>query len=186
MNRRALLLGAVALGSLGASGRRRYLADHREWTRELKLYEGFSTALLLRATLLEPEFRAILAAERRRLVNPSDADHAEFLARMERDGAAYHEVVFAADSSFDDADRFGDPDLGWGLRLRVDGAEARLVAVDRVRSPSPLHEALYVQHDIWSALWIARFERMSTAPRAIELLVGSGHGNGSVTWALGG
>ncbi|MEQ1502105.1 MAG: hypothetical protein ABMB14_07730 [Myxococcota bacterium] len=183
MNRRELLGAAAALAVLtGASPRRTYLKAHRVYTRELVLYRDFRTALLLRATLLEPAFRATLAAERRRLVAPSDENHAAFVARMAEDGAKYTEVVFAADSSYDNADRFGPGDDRWNLRLIADGVEQELLAVERVREPSPLHEALYVQADIWGELWIARFGRTVAAPDSVELIVGSGYGNGSVRW----
>lgn len=180
----ALWVAVAAAPAVAASPRRVYLREHREWTRELVLYRDFSTALLLRATLLEPELRVALSAERQRLVNPSAADHAEFVARMERDAAAYHDVVFAADSSYENAQKFGNTDDRWNLRLLVDGTEATLVSVERVRNPSPLHDALYVQHDIWSELWIARFDRVSEHPQRVELIVGSGYGNGAVDWQL--
>jgi hypothetical protein len=176
---------ALALGSPSAdaaSPRKAYLREHRACTRELKLYRDFSTALLLRATLLEPPFRTALAAERQRLVNPSAEDQAAFVARMERDAAAYHDVVFAADSAYANATRFGNTDATWNLRLLVDGVEATLVSVEQVRNPSPLHDALYTQHNLWSDLWIARFERVEDGPLRVELLVGSGYGNGSVVW----
>lgn len=178
----ALWCVAAAEPSFAASPRRQYLRDHRAWTRELILYRNFATALIFRATLLEPEFRASLAAERERLIRPSSDDHTAFVARMERDGAQYFDVVFAADSAFENAGKFGNTDDRWNLRLVVDGTEAPLVSVERVRNPSPLHDALYVQHNLWSELWIARFERVLAEPTRIELIVGSGYGNGAVDW----
>lgn len=185
MNRRALLLGALAV-PLTASGatspRREYLRAHRAWTRKLVLYWDGSTALFLRATLLEPPFRAALAAERRRLLGVDDADHAAFLERMSSDAERFVEVVFAADSAFPEAERFGEGDDRWNLTCAADGADQALAAVDRVRRPSPLHEALYVQSNLWSDLWIARFARTVPAPRRVDLLVGGGFGHGACTW----
>jgi hypothetical protein len=181
VNRRTLLLLALPL-LLGASPRRAYLKEHRAYTRELVLYDDFSTALLMRATLLEPAFRDVLASERHRLLNPSEANHAEFVARMAEDGRLYHEVVFAADSAFDNAEKFGPGDDRWNVRLLADGTEEPLVAIERVRKPSPLHEALYVQSDLWSELWIARFTRTVASPREVRVIVGGGHGNGELVW----
>jgi hypothetical protein len=183
LSRRLLLLGTAA-ASLGAGGRRSYVREHRAWTRELVLYRDFSTALLLRATLLSPAFRSAMALERQRLVRPSEADHAAFVERMERDAAAWHEVVFAADSSYDNALRFGAGDDRWNLRLLADGVEEPMVATDHVRRPSPLHDALYQQHDQWSELWIARWERTVATPSKVVLVVGSGYGNGELEWEL--
>jgi hypothetical protein len=188
MNRRALILGALAVPVTAAaapSPRRAYLRTHREWTRELVLYWEGSTALLLRATLLEPAFRAVLADERRRLLGADDADHAAFLERMRADGERYVEVVFAADSAFPEAERFGPGDDRWNLRCAADGADQALDAVDRVRRPSPLHEALYAQQNLWSDLWIARFARTVASPRRVELAIGGGFGHGACTWELG-
>ncbi len=182
MNRRGLLLSGLAVGLVGMTPRRRYLKEHRAVTRKLTLYFEASTALMMRATLLTPEFREVLAEERKRLLDPSPENHAEFVARMSADGAAFHEVVFAADSAFDNAERFGPGDDRWNLRLDADGQDQPLVEVSRVASPSPLHEALYDQLDIWSELWIARFERTVAAPRRVALHVGSGFGHGSVVW----
>ena len=182
MNRRTLLLGGSAFALVGASPRRRYLKEHRGFTRELVLYFDIATALILRATLLEPAFRAVVADERRRLMDPSAEDHAAFVARMQADGAAFFDVVFAADSAFDNATKFGPGDDRWNLRLEADGAEQPFVQVDRVRRPSPLHEALYAQTNQWSELWIARWQRLVPAPGTVVLHVGGGFGNGDCVW----
>lgn len=186
MRGRGLLLLGLLIPLLGVSPRRAYLKEHRAHTRELVLYDGFSTALRMRATLLDPAFREILATERQRLLSPSAGNQAEFVARMQEDGRLYHEVVFAADSAFDNAETFGPGDDRWNVRLLADGTEEVLVAIDRVRRPSPLHDALYVQTDIWSELWIARFARTVTTPVEVRVVVGGGHGNGELVWsALG-
>jgi hypothetical protein len=184
MTRRGLLVALVALPLVAASARREYLRVHDDWTRELKLYRDFRTALIMRATLLEPPMRTAMAAERLRLVQPSPDDQAAFVDRMNRDGEAYHEVVFTADSSYDNADRWGSADGGWSIRLVADGHEETLLACERVRKPTPLHQALYTQVDIWASLWIARFERTVANPGKVEVIVGSGYGNGTLTWDL--
>lgn len=193
MNRRAVvgLIAAApwlvaspwAWSSSGGASRRDYLRAHRRFTRELVLYNDFSTALTLQATLLEPEFRDALTAERTRLLRPDDANQAEFAARMAADGGSGHEIVFAADSALPNADKFGPGDDRWNLRLITDGVEQQLVAIERVRVPSPLHEALYVQLDQWSELWIARFTRTIQHPSRVVLIVGGGYGNGEVEWS---
>lgn len=182
MNRRQLLVCGLALGLTGAAPRRTYERAHRAQTRKLVLYFEGSTALLLRATLLTPEFREVLATERKRLVDPTAANHAEYVARMAADAAAFHEVVFAADSAIDNADRFGPADDAWQLRLSADGTDEPVVAVSRVANPTPLHSALYTQVDKWGELWIARFERTVATPRRVVLHTGSGYGHGEVVW----
>lgn len=192
MNRRTVLLAGLVIPLLGTlvrpglagagSPRRTYLKEHRAYTRELVLYNDFSTALLMRATLLEPAFRTAIVIERQRLLNPNAENQAAFVARMEQDGQLYYEVVYAADSAFENAEKFGPGDDRWNVRLLADGVEEPLVAIDRVRKPSPLHDALYVQTNIWSQLWIARFTRTVASPNEVVVLVGGGYGNGELRW----
>lgn len=185
MRRAALLTTLLALVfSTAANGGRH--AYHRAWrddTRQLKLYHGFGTALLLSGTLLTPDFRKELAAERARLLDSPPADVAAFAARMSKDGAAFDEVVFAADSPMqEDPLKFGTGDDGWVVRLNADGTPEKLVAVEQVLHPTALHAALYPQLDQWSTLWIARFEKTVPDPDTIVFEVGSGYGHGQLVW----
>lgn len=188
LHRREFLaaLGAtlvVAPTADAAPARTAYRRVWRSWTRKLVVYRGFGTALFLRVTLLEPEFRERLADERHRLMGPADAGDAAFRERMAADGAAWHEIVFAAHSGEEDDPRFGNDDGRWNLELAVDGADAPLVNVEHIRRPTPVHRGLYPQLDIWSELWMARFQRTAARPTVIELRFGSGLGNGEVRWA---
>jgi hypothetical protein len=153
----AIALAAVALlaGSLASATER---ADERAWerfidgwTRELVVYEQFSTALILRGTYLDGQVRARIADERRRRLGLTQAEHAEFLRVMQEDDAIYHEVVFSADSSLPNGRVFGTED-GWHVRLTADGAPEALVTVFREIKPNPLQRALYVHLNRWSAL----------------------------------
>lgn len=174
----ALLVAAL----LGGCTRMAYERNLGLQTRTMKIYQGFSTTLILRGTLLTPAFRETIADERRRLMNPSEANHDIFVARMDDDGAAYHEVVFSADSPQPEGDMFGESDAGWVIRLVADGVEEKLVTTYKVRRPTSLHRALYPHLNIWSDLWIARFDRTVTNPANVEFHVGSGYGNASLTW----
>ena len=157
-----LLLATVLLVGAGwdRKARRAYEQHADEATRELKLYKGFGTALILRGTLLTSQFRTLLAAERRRLLGPAAADHEAFVAEMEREATAYHDVVFSADSPLAGGPiDFGTTDDAWRIRLLADGTEQPLVEVEQVRDPSTLQQALYPHYNRWSSLWVARFER---------------------------
>ncbi len=180
--RRALvaILGVTAL-ALVAAARKDYTAAFDAHTRELKIYNGFSTALILRATYLDGDLRAAMATERGRLLQATPTEHQEFVSRMASDDAIYHEVVFSADSGMPDAREFGTEE-GWLVRLFADGVEQELVTTYRIRDPNPLHRALYVHISRWSDLWIARFAKSGDDPDVLELQVGSGYGNGAVRW----
>ncbi|NCG18463.1 MAG: hypothetical protein GWP91_05565 [Rhodobacterales bacterium] len=151
-------------------------------TKKLVIYRGFGTALHLRATLLTPSFRELLANERHRLLGSADAGDAAFRASMKEDGTNYHEIVFAADSSEPNAKRFGNAEDRWNLKLNVGNQPVTLLQVEEIKRPTTVHQALYPQLNIWSDLWIARFERDSAQPGAVTLSVGSGYGNGEVRW----
>ena len=174
---------ALALVLTGAKARKSYEKSFESATRELILYSGFSTALILRGTYLDPSFRGTLAEERKRLMDPTEQDHARFVQRMADDGSAYHEVVFSADTKgVDGADKFGESDDGWVIRLTADGVEEALVTAYQVSRPSPLHRNLYLHQTPWSKLWIARFSRTVADPNEVVFKVGSGYGNGELRW----
>lgn len=179
-----LALAVVLATSLGAKPRRIYEGTYEAHTRHLLVYRGFETALNLRGTLLTAPMRDAVARERQRLMNPSPANHADFVARMDADGAAFHEIVFSADVPVDDLGRFGDTDATWNVRLIADGTEEALETVERIRRPTPVHRGLYPHLNLWSELYIARFTRTVANPREVRLIVGSGFGNGEVTWEL--
>jgi hypothetical protein len=179
---RALGLVLAALALVAASPRRTYLRVLDDFTDDIKIYRGFDTALILRATYLDTPMRAALAAERQRLVNPAPENHEAFLARMEADDAAYHDVVFSAASGLPGADTFGESDASWMIWLEADGTREELLRIERIRRPSPLHRELYAHLNVWSELWIARFEKTVGAPDRVVLHVGSGYGNGEVVW----
>lgn len=180
--RATILLAVVALGLVAASPRRTYERALEQATQELKIYRGFDTALILRATLLDAPMRVHLAEERRRLVNPSPEDHQAFVARMRADQGSFYDIVFSANSPLPAARTFGESDAGWVIWLQADGTREPLVSIERIRRPSPLHRELYAHLTIWADLWIARFERTVTDPDQVELHVGSGYGNGTLTW----
>jgi len=184
MNRLVALTIAIAALVACGSTRSRMVYEHTisQQTRTMKVYQGLATTLILRGTLLTPEFRDTLAAERRRLMAATDDNHQVFVNRMLDDGAAYHEVVFSADSPQPEGDIFGETDAGWVVRLVADGVEEQLVTVYKVRRPTSLHRSLYTHLNIWSELWIARFVRTVQQPNQVEFHVGSGYGNGSLVW----
>jgi hypothetical protein len=163
-------------------GRRLYNKQLRQFTRELYIYRGLETALIMRATYLASEFRDDVARERARLVGPSPDDQHAFEDRLRDDGQAYHEVVFSADSALPRGDKFGGD--GWQLRLVADGTEETLVTMFKVDHPTPLQNQIYSHQTLWSDLWIARFAKTVADPKLVELKVGGGYGHGDLVWRL--
>ena len=184
LTRRQLLIAAAATALPAAANadpaRRSYLRAWRNVTRKLVVYQGFGTALHARITYLSPAFRQVLADERHRLLGHADASDAVFRARMRDDGSAFHEFVIGADSGEDQDPKFGNTDARWNLRLTTPSGDLPLLHVEHIRRPTPVHQGLYPQLNIWSELWIARFE--GGAAPSMSLNVGSGLGNGEVNW----
>lgn len=176
----ALLLCAGLL--VAAGPRRTYEKELRTWTDELKVYRNFDTALILRATYLDAPMRRLLADERRRLMNPTPEDHAAFEQRMADDQGRFHDIVFSAQTPIAAATTFGEADTGWVLWLEADGNRQKLISIERIRKPTSLHRELYAHMNVWSELWIARFEKTVQDPDDVVLHVGSGFGNGDVSW----
>jgi hypothetical protein len=190
LSRRLFLAGTaagIATPAWARTARKVFLDVHEEWTREVRIYNGFFTALLARGTWLSPEFRVALAEERRRVFDPTPEDHQAFVSRMQSEGAQYHEVVIGADSPYREANQFGaQGDDRWNLRLEADGRVLPCVEVVHVRRPTPLQRHLYPQVNIWSELWLARFENQVTNPVDLRLHVGGGYGNGEMAWRRSG
>jgi hypothetical protein len=184
MNARSRILKAVLIACVltAASPRRAYERTFEQGTQELKIYRGFDTALILRATLLDEPMRATIAEERRRLVNPSSEDHQEFLDRMQSDLGAFHDIVFSASSGLVAARNFGESDAGWVVWLEADGTREEMVSIERIRKPSALHRELYTHLNLWADLWVVRFRKTVVEPDEIVLHVGSGYGNGELRW----
>lgn len=184
MRRQAAFLLAAVVLLAAASPTRSYKKALREDTRELVLYQGFQTALIMRATLLSPKFRTAYADERLRLTGTTAEEHADFVRRNAEDAAVYHEVIFSSDSALPEH-HFGTTDQGWRLRLEADGQRQELVTVHEIRDPTTVQRALFKHLNIWSELWVARFANTVTNPRVVELHVGSGYGQGTMSWGAG-
>ncbi|MCB9663356.1 MAG: hypothetical protein H6732_04530 [Alphaproteobacteria bacterium] len=167
-----------------ASARHAYVQTYWGHTEKLEMYDGFGTALRVRATYLSTGFRTAMADERARLLGPSSDDHEAFKARLLADADVYHEIFFTAESSYDRNQlRFGEDDEGWHIRLEADGSAQDLVTVYQVKKPTLLHERLLDGYDRYTQLWIAKFARTATAPDELVLHLGSGHGHTQIRWA---
>lgn len=167
----------------GDPARKEYLDNLGSWTEEAIVYRGLQTALIMRATLLEPVFREVAANERRRLLAADADDHDAFVERMRRDGSEFYDIVFSASSSLPQGNHFGANDAGWKLSLYADDQRATLVDVHHVRRPTPLHQGLYTHINLWSELWIARFERNVARPNTVVLKAASGFGHTELEWS---
>ena len=180
----AIFIFSLSLPShaYGNKERRDYRKAYRSHTDKLVVYDGFATALILRATYLSASFRESMTTERARLLQPSTADQVAYAEKMSQDHGQYYDFYFSAGSSLEDGERFGEGDKGWHIRLLVDDKEAPLVSLERIQHPNPLYRALFDHINPWSDLWLARFQRTEQRPQELELHVGSGYGHGTLSF----
>lgn len=185
MSRLLAIVMVLAVGCAGWKDRARYMKVHEEHTDRLTVYRDLANVLTLHGTYLSPSFRAAIAAERKRLLSPTDEAHERYLRILTDDGDAYHEVVFSAESVMALAPelRFGESDAGWHIRLEADGVIQPLVTVFQIDPPTAVQRAIYAQSNEFNTLWLARFERVTREPARIVLKVGSGYGHGELSWA---
>lgn len=175
----------VLTACAGWKPRLAYLKVHDAHSDRAMVRRDLGNALTLHGTYLAPSLRDAIAAERKRLMDPTEVDHEAFVRLLSDDGAAYHEVVFTAESNLYDAPEvsFGASDATWKIRLLADGVEQPLVTVFNVDTPNTVQRAIYANTNEFNTLWIARFEKRTPVPASLVLKVGSGLGNTELTWS---
>jgi hypothetical protein len=159
-----------------------YPSAVRAATRELKLYEGLSTALLLRAVRLDGPMRRALEAQRAHLLLLEPTAAAERLAASLAEATTSHVFVFSADSQWRSDLRFGfGEDTPWRLRLFSAGEPCPGQSVEKL-TPTPMDNALHPFHNGWSELYIARFDAACGETGPLVLQVTGPHGAGELGW----
>jgi hypothetical protein len=152
-------------------------------TRELRLYDGLSTALLMRATWLDPTFRTEEEAERAHLLLLEPPAHEARLTASLAEAATTHVFVLSADSQWREDLKFGfGEDAPWRLRAFVDGRACTPVATEEVKTPTALDRSLFPHQTPWSHLWIARFSTDCGASGKLILQATGPHGTGEMGW----
>ncbi len=154
----------------------------RAATRELRLYDALSTAILVRAVWLDADFRRAQEAMRAHLLLLEAPDRAARLAASLAEAETHHVIVFAADSQWREDLSFGTGDAEpWRLRLFADGVPCTPESVSEL-DPTPLDERLYPFHNRWSSLWRARFLTDCGRGSPLILQVTGPHGTGELGW----
>lgn len=159
-----------------------YEALAREATRELRLYDGLTTTLLVRAAYLDANFRRALEGMRAHLLLLEPPAREARLAASLDEAARAHVFVIAADGQDRQELRFGaGEDVPWRLRAFVAGKPCTPETVEAIE-PTPMDERLYPFHTRWSALWSARFAADCGGSGPIVLQVTGPAGAGELGW----
>ncbi len=172
----ALLLAPMALANESAE-RRAYEAAVRSSTSEVRLYDGWYTALLARATLVTPEVAAFQAERVAHLT----ANLGEALPPPEG-----IEVVLSAASHWKEALQVaGDGSAPWTVTLRAgQRACAGAPSVTVLKKPSELDRTLYPHITDWDRVFRLRWSSDACggeAPSAMDIQ--GRHGVGEFTWS---
>jgi hypothetical protein len=152
-------------------------------TRELRLYDGLSTALLMRATWLDAGFRRSAEQMRAHLLLLEPAAREAHLATSLAEAEASHVFVISADSQWRAELKFGNGEESpWRLRAFVGGHACTPQGTEERAHPTELDRTLYPHQTPWSKLWIARFSTDCGTAGTVILQVTGAHGTGELGW----
>jgi hypothetical protein len=161
----AALAGSTDLPSAYA----RAMESH---TAELRLYDGWYTALLVRGTRMDETVQQLQGARRERITGEPDPS---------RPPPGF-EVVLSVSSQFPEELRFSaDGSTPWTLHAFADGKPcAAPAAIDTVKKPSALDHALFPQLTRWDLLVRVRWDDQacgSAIPDALRFSSARAHGD---------
>jgi hypothetical protein len=176
-------------------GEATYRRALRRWTREIRLYDKWSTSLLMKATFKSDPFRRAWSHEyARRYVLPQE-DYALMLERELEDASRYHEVQFAvwADDSLNG--HFTGQSPPWKIRLV--GDQERTVeplVLKRIRRPTTEMLRLFPYISAHDRVFVAKFPVLgpdgmpliTPSSRQVRLQVAGVVNQGELVWDLKG
>ncbi len=157
--------------------RRAYEREVAAATAELKLYDGWYTALQLRGTL---QTSALVAAQTARMALLTDG---ALHAAPAPDGI---EVLLAASSQFPKELSFAaDGTTPWTLTLRAgDKACAAPSEVRLIKKPTPTHRTLYPHLTEWDRVYVLHWAADACGSKTPDgLSVHGRRGTGRLSWA---
>ena len=162
-----------------------YADAHRAWTEEVRLYDGFETALIVRATLRTEDLRRAAAREQAYRAAMSDDEYQALLVRELATLGTSHELFFTVMPGERETRTLGgDPESPWRLRLFVDGRPCALEDLERQARPDLLQRELVLQLNPWSDLWTARFSADCGQNGEMAFVISGPQASGELRWDL--
>lgn len=142
-------------------------------TEEARVYDGWYTALLVRATRVDEALRA------------TQAEHVAAITGQDPAEVTGTDLVLAVSGQFKDELRFAsDGSTPWTARVSAGGSPCRDVEVTTRKKPSTLDEALYPHLTSWDQLVILHLEPAACDGREPDgLLLTSARGRAELRWA---
>lgn len=168
-----------------------YEGVHRRWTRSSELYERFSQALTMTATLKSWEWRQAYVARYAERYALSATERQALLARQKAEHEDAIEIVLHVailERPWRDLSRAGAP---WHLALLNDrGQEVHPRRIERLRKVAPDVSIFFPEHGPFDEVYVVRFPRklpdgsdfLGASPRRLTLRLAGAPGKTEVAW----
>lgn len=191
------LLLLLVLGACSASQeavRPEYSEELEDWTRTVKVFEGFETRLYFSATYKSPSFRESYIDRYVESYGLGESYRSALIEREAEQGDRYNEFFFTAYTPVDEWNDFDKKDSIWRLYLEDDtGARLAPVSITKLDSSDPVLRAFFPYFDLWSSAYSVKFPKYSEAGTApipgpdtgsIKLIATGIIGKGELVWRL--
>lgn len=157
------------------SAARAYSRAVEQWTRTLRVYDGWYGVLTADVTLASP---ALVDAQR--TWTRASTGGASDAVPVAAGGSTA--VILAAATLVKEDRPFDGDQPAWTLHLRVDGRDCGPATFASTRAPSPQERALYPHLTRWDTLWTATFPCASGDTSAVELSIDGPRGHARAAW----
>jgi hypothetical protein len=154
---------------------RSYARTLQQWTRTLRVYDGWYGVLTADVTLVVSP----LVAAQRAWTLASTGGGSEAVAHAPEGSTA---VVLTAATLVKEDRPFDGDAPAWTLHLRVDGKDCGPATYASTRDPSPQQRALYPHITRWDTFWTATFACAAGEGNAVELAVDGPRGHAIARW----
>ena len=171
-----------------------YSEELDNWTRTVKVFEGFETRLYFSATYKSPSFRESYADRYVESYGLGESYRSALIERETEQGDRYNEFFFTAYTPVDEWNDFEKKESIWRLYLEDDtGARLTPVSITKLDNSDPVLREFFPYFDIWSSAYIVKFPKYSDAGTepipgpntAFMRLIATGViGQGQLEWSL--
>ncbi len=171
-----------------------YSEEIDNWTRTVKVFEGFEARLYLSATYKSPSFREAYADRYAESYGLTESHRAALIERETEQGDKYNEFFFTAYTPVDEWNDFEKKESVWRLYLEDDaGARLTPVSITKLDSSDPVLRKFFPYFDLWSSAYIVKFPKYADAgtepipgpDTAFMRLIATGViGKGQLEWRL--
>jgi len=187
-----LVLGACS-GNKGVV-KPEYSEELDNWTRTVKVFEGFESRLYFSATFKSASFRESYIDRYVESYGLSDTYRAALIEREAEQGDRYNEFFFTAYTPVDEWNDFDKKESIWRLYMEDDtGARLSPVSITKLDSSDPVLREFFPYFDLWSSAYVVKFPRYAEAgvepipgpDTAYMRLIATGIiGKGKLEWRL--